>query len=69
MREVRPGDAVAATIYPNQVYHGVAGSQFDIHWTFEAISVVCQRSQHHTASVLAFANQQFSCAKAYVNRF
>ena len=42
---VQPGDVVAATIYANQVYTGVGGDKFGIHWSFEDVQVICQRTQ------------------------
>ena len=42
---VAPGDVVAATAYVNQVYTGVGGDKFGIHWSFEDVSVVCQRAK------------------------
>jgi len=42
---VQPGDVVAATMFANQVYSGVGGDKFGIHWSFEDVSVVCQRSR------------------------
>ena len=42
---VQPGDIIAATIYANQVYTGVGGDKFGIHWSFEDVQVICQRSQ------------------------
>jgi len=41
---VRPGDVVAATAYVNQVYTGVGGDKFGIHWSFEDVQVLCQRN-------------------------
>lgn len=42
---VQPGDVVAATMFANQVYTGVGGDKFGIHWSFEDVQVVCQRSR------------------------
>lgn len=42
---VAPGDVVAATMFANQVYTGVGGDKFGIHWSFEDVSIVCQRSK------------------------
>jgi len=42
---VAPGDVVAATAYVNQVYTGVGGDKFGIHWSFEDVSVICQRAK------------------------
>lgn len=41
---VQPGDVVAVTLYANMVYCGVGGDKFGIHWSFEDVQVVCQRS-------------------------
>lgn len=40
---VAPGDIVSTTMYVNQVYTGVGGDKFGIHWAFEDVQVVCQR--------------------------
>ena len=42
---VAPVDVVAATCYANQVYTGVGGDKFGIHWSFEDVQAVCQRSK------------------------
>ena len=42
--QVCPGDVVAATTFANQVYTGVGGDKFGIHWSFEDVQVICQRS-------------------------
>ena len=42
--QVCPGDIIAATIYANQVYTGVGGDKFGIHWSFSDVSVICQRA-------------------------
>jgi hypothetical protein len=42
---VSPGDVVAATTFVNQVYTGVGGDKFGIHWSFEDVQVICQRSK------------------------
>lgn len=42
---VCPGDVVAATMYVNQVYTGVGGDKFGVHWGFQDISIICQRSK------------------------
>lgn len=63
---VAPGDVVAATCYANQVYTGVGGDKFGIHWSFEDISVVCQRSKLELkSSVPVFASQNYSFGQAY----
>jgi|TARA_Y100000389_G_scaffold21207_1_gene18187 hypothetical protein len=63
---VAPGDVVAATIYANQIYTGVGGDKFGIHWSFEDVSVVCQRSQLEAkTSVPVFAATKYEFGKAY----
>ena len=63
---VAPGDVVAATAYANQVYTGVGGDKFGIHWSFKDISVVCQRNKLEVkSSVPVFALQQYSFGQAY----
>ena len=63
---VTPGDVVAATAFANQVYTGVGGDKFGIHWSFEDISVVCQRSQLELkTTVPVFAEQNYEFGKAY----
>jgi hypothetical protein len=42
---VQPGDVVAATMFANQVYCGVGGDKFGVHWSMEDVQVVCQRSR------------------------
>ena len=42
---VQPGDVVAATMFANQVYNGVGGDKFGIHWSFDDVQIVCQRSR------------------------
>jgi len=64
---VCPGDIVAATIYVNQVYTGVGGDKFGVHWAFEDVQVVCQRA--HTlqkTQVPAFNTHEYAFAKPYV---
>ena len=41
---VQPGDIVASTVYANQVYTGVGGDKFGIHWSFQDVQVLCQRA-------------------------
>ena len=63
---VAPGDVVAATTYANQVYTGVGGDKFGIHWSFEDISVICQRMKLEVkCNVPVFATQQYSFAQPY----
>lgn len=64
---VCPGDIVAATIFVNQVYTGVGGDKFGIHWAFEDVQVVCQRTQtQQKTEVSAFGSQDYAFAKPYV---
>lgn len=64
---VCPGDIVAATIYVNQVYTGVGGDKFGVHWAFEDVQVVCQRAQtQQKTQVAAFNTQEYEFAKPYV---
>lgn len=66
---VAPGDVVAATIYANQVYTGVGGDKFGIHWSFEDVSVVCQRTKLESKTkVPVFAEAHYSFAQAYDNQ-
>jgi len=63
---VSPGDVIAATAFANQVYTGVGGDKFGIHWSFEDVSVVCQRSNLDLKTQVAvFASQQYDFAKDY----
>lgn len=65
---VCPGDVVCATIFANQVYTGVGGDKFGIHWSFEDVSVICQRAKlEHKTSVAAFSAQQFPFAAPYTD--
>jgi len=66
--QVSPGDVVAATIYANQVYTGVGGDKFGIHWCFNDVSVVCQR-MHLLAKtdVNAFGQTSYAFAHSYVS--
>ena len=65
---VCPGDVVCATIFANQVYTGVGGDKFGIHWSFEDVSVICQRAKlEHKTAVAAFGAQQFSFAAPYTD--
>lgn len=66
--QVAPGDVVAATIYANQVYTGVGGDKFGIHWSFQDVSVVCQRSNlEQKTEVSAFMGTDWAFAKPYVD--
>ena len=71
--QVAPGDVVAATMYANQVYTGVGGDKFGIHWGVEDVAVVCQRSkmaqrvmidEFSTVSGYPFA-QEYTAPMAY----
>lgn len=63
---VQPGDVVAATIYANQVYTGIGGDKFGIHWSFEDVQVVCQRSAlAQKTSVPSFAGTTYGFAMPY----
>lgn len=63
---VAPGDVVAATCYANQVYTGVGGDKFGIHWSFEDVSVVCQRAKLEVrTSVPIFATATYDFASTY----
>ena len=64
---VCPGDVVSATIFANQVYTGVGGDKFGIHWSFEDVSVIVQRAKLETKSeVTAFTMQSYDYAQDYV---
>jgi hypothetical protein len=65
---VSPGDVVAATMYANMVYTGVGGDKFGIHWSFDAVSIICQRSKlEQDTEVSAFqdAGPCYSFAQDY----
>jgi hypothetical protein len=63
---VSPGDVVSATIYANQVYTGVGGDKFGIHWSFEDVAVICQRAKLEAkTNVSAFGTFTYDFAKAY----
>lgn len=63
---VAPGDVVAATVYINTIYTGVGGDKFGISWSFDDVSVVCQRAKLELRSqVPVFAFQDYSYAVAY----
>ena len=63
---VAPGDVVAATVYTKQVYTGVGGDKFGIHWSFEDVSVVCQRSKLEVRSAVpVFATATYDFASTY----
>ena len=63
---VTPGDVVAATVFANQVYTGVGGDKFGIHWSFEDISVVCQRSKLEIKTQIpVFAEKTYEFGQSY----
>ena len=63
---VTPGDVVAVTTYANQVYTGVGGDKFGIHWSFEDVSVVCQRSKLEAkTSVPVLAIEKYGFGQPY----
>ena len=66
---VAPGDVVAATMYANQVYTGVGGDKFGIHWSFQDVSVICQRANlEMKAEVSAFSDTAYEFARPYVDQ-
>ena len=63
---VSPGDVVAATIFANQVYTGVGGDKFGIHWGFEDVAVICQRAKLEAkTNVPIFGSFQYDFAREY----
>lgn len=63
---IAPGDVVAATMYAAQVYTGVGGDKFGIQWSFDDVSVVCQRSKLEVkAQVTAFSSNSYDFAMRY----
>ena len=65
---VCPGDIVAATMYANQVYTGVGGDKFGIHWGFEDVSIVAQRAALEVKdNVAMFESQDTAFHKPYVS--
>jgi len=66
---VAPGDVVAATMFANSVYNGVGGDKFGIHWSFQDVQVICQRSNLESKSeVSAFQSQEYAFGRAYVTQ-
>lgn len=66
---VSPGDVVAATMYANRVYTGLAGDKFGIHWAFQDVSIICQRGKlEQKTEVNAFVGADWPFAKAYVDQ-
>jgi hypothetical protein len=65
---VQPGDVVAVTMFANQVYTGVGGDKFGIHWSFEDVQVVCQRSRlSQKTSVGSFNANSYEFAMPYTD--
>ena len=65
---VCPGDVVSATLYANMVYTGVGGDKFGIHWGFQEVAVICQRSKLMGSSeVTAFQNCDWPMAQPYTS--
>ena len=65
---VAPGDVVAATMFANQVYTGVGGDKFGIHWSFEDVQVICQRHLLEVKTeVSVFNATDYTFAAQYVN--
>ena len=63
---VAPGDVVAATVYINSIYTGVGGDKFGISWSFDDVSVICQRAKLELRSqVPVFAFQDYTFAVPY----
>ena len=53
-------------MYANQVYTGVGGDKFGIHWSMEDVAVVCQRSKlEQKTCVPIFSKAEFDCARPY----
>ena len=66
---VKPGDVVAATTFVNQIYTGVGGDKFGIHWAFQDISVVCQHAaMDEKTEVQAFMDADWAFSKPYVDQ-
>lgn len=63
---VAPGDVVAATMYAGQVYTGVGGDKFGIQWSFDDVSVICQRAKLEAKSTVpVFAQNEYTFATTY----
>ena len=64
--QICPGDVVAATAYANQVYTGVGGDKFGIHWSFEDVAVICQRTRlAQKTEVSCFSELEYNFAMPY----
>ena len=55
---VSPGDVVAATVHAAQVYTGVGGDKFGIQWSFDDVSVICQRNKLDVRTEVSVFNMQ-----------
>lgn len=42
---VQAGDVVSVTMFAKQAYTGVGNGQFGIHWSYNDVAVLCQRTQ------------------------
>jgi hypothetical protein len=62
---VQPGDVVAATVYANQIYTGVGGDKFGIHWSFEDVQVICQRTQMAQKTLVPSFTDSYDFAMPY----
>lgn len=63
---VGPGDIVAVTMFAKQVYTGVGGDKFGIQWSFDDVSVICQRTKLSGPTLQsAFATQTYDFAQEY----
>ena len=66
---VGAGDAVATTFSAHQVYTGVGGDKFGIHWSFADVSVVCQRNKLDVKKeVSCFAMLDYDFAQDYTTQ-
>ena len=64
--QVAPGDVVAATMFANQVYTGVGGDKFGIHWSFEDVQIICQRHKLESKTeVSVFQGNRYDYACQY----
>ena len=55
---VLPGDLVSASIQADNVYSGVGGDKFGVHWTFNDVCIVCQSmNRNNSVAGEAFASQ------------
>jgi hypothetical protein len=66
---VQAGDVVAVTMFANQVYTGVGGDKFGIHWSFEDVQIVCQRARlAQKTSVPCFQSSNYTFAMPYMEQ-